>query len=173
MSVPFKQRVRLRQVFLAVLGAVCVSLPGTLLEAHGVGYKESDLKPIALDFFYSTGETMSFLETTVYSPKDSEFEYQSARTDEDGRFSFVPNTEGEWRVVVKDNEGHIAEAKINVTDEFLSGGSSSGEGSPALVEEKQAKPEGLDLFVRASLGVSLLFNIAAFVTFTRKKAKAV
>ena len=115
---------------------------------------------------------MSFLETTVYSPKDSKFEYQSARTDEDGRFSFIPNEEGEWRVVVKDNEGHMAEAKIDVTAEYLSGGSAEGESSFGIVTAKQARPEGLELYVRAGLGVSLLFNIAAFVSLARKKGRA-
>ena len=33
--------------------------------AHGVGYRQSDLKSIALEFFYSTGEKMSYREARV------------------------------------------------------------------------------------------------------------
>ena len=46
----------------------------------------------------------------------------------------------------------------------MSGGAAGG-----IVQEKKAAPEGLDLYLRAGLGVSLLFNIAAFVLLFRRR----
>lgn len=142
--------------------------------AHGVGYKQADLRPLSLEFFYSTGEAMSYLEAKVYSPKDAEFAYQSGRTDEDGRFAFTPNVAGEWRVVVKDDEGHLAEAKIAVEQAFLDDASAGGEGgTSSMVVGKTAAPEGAELFVKGALGVSLLFNVAAFVSLARRRGRTV
>ena len=140
-------------------------------DAHGVGYSESSLKPVSLEFFYSTGELMSYLEAKVFSPADEKVAYQSGRTDEGGRFAFTPNKPGTWRVVVNDEDGHRAEAAVDVTEEFLKADASAGS-SGSLVQEKKAAPEGLDLYLRAGLGVSLLFNIAAFVLLARRRKAA-
>jgi nickel transport protein len=131
--------------------------------AHGTGYRQSDKKPISLEFYYSTGETMSYLEAKVFSPKDEKFAFQSGRTDEEGRFAFTPNASGLWRVEVRDQEGHRAEAKVDIPEESPS----AGNGSEPVIE-KAASPEGMDLFLRAGLGVSLLFNIAAFLSLARR-----
>ena len=164
----------------ALLGLMALINPGFLrfseflgkAEAHGVGYQASTLKPVSLEFFYSTGDLMSYLEAQVFSPADEKIAYQSGRTDEAGRFAFTPNVPGKWRVVVKDDEGHRAEAEVDVTQEFLDGGSASEPGSAPAVEAKKAMPEGLELYIRAGLGVSLLFNIAAFVLLLKRQRKA-
>ncbi len=72
--------------------------------AHGTGYRRSELESVPLEFFYSTGEIMSYCEFKIYSPSDDKFAYQSGRTDENGRVSFIPNVSGLWRAVV--NDGH-------------------------------------------------------------------
>ena len=140
--------------------------------AHGTGYRQSDKKPIALEFSYSTGETMSYLDTKVFSPQDEKFAFQSGRTDEAGRFAFTPNALGQWRVVVRDEEGHLAEAKVDVTQDFWD---ASGAGKTNAIVEKAA-PQGMDLAVRSLLGVSLIFNIAfgvaALTPFARRRKSA-
>lgn len=155
---------------LLLLAVLCLS-PLPKAYAHGVGYRVSEKKAISLEFFYSTGEPLSYVEARVYSPADSEFAYQSGRTDEEGRFAFTPNAPGEWRVVAKDEEGHLAEAKVGVSGAFMeSVGESGGEASPTLAG-KAAMPRGWDLFAKALLGVSLIFNAATFASFaTRRKA---
>ena len=135
--------------------AVMVSLlcSSSCSYAHGTGYRQSSLKAVPLEFAYSTGEAMSYRETRVYSPSDEKFAVQSGRTDESGRFSFVPNVKGEWRVIVRDEEGHQCEAKIDITDEFLSG-----------TETLRTQSETFsDIPVRALLGVSLIFNISLVI----------
>jgi nickel transport protein len=129
--------------------------------AHGTGYRRSDKKSLSLEFSYSTGETMSYLETKVFSPRDEKFAFQSGRTDEDGRFAFTPNATGLWRILVRDGEGHLAEAEVEVTPEFLASGET------AAVSESGA-PGGTRLALGAVLGVSLIFNAAAFVSLWRR-----
>ena len=126
--------------------------------AHGVGFREISLKAVTLEFFYSTGEKMSYREAKVFSPNDSKFAVQSGRTDEQGRFAFIPNVSGEWRVIVQDEEGHRCEAKINITQEFF-----STENKIIQENHENNSPEGFELFIRALLGVSLIFNIAILI----------
>lgn len=125
--------------------------------AHGTGYNISNLPAIALEFFYSTGEKMSYREVKVFSPSDSKFAAQTGRTDEFGRFAFVPNVSGDWRVIVRDEEGHQCEANITVAEDFN-----------AAVNDSQ--PEGFNLYFRAILGVSLIFNLAMLIKIFRRKS---
>ena len=124
--------------------------------AHGTGYNISNLKAVALEFFYSTGEKMSYREVKVFSPADSKFAAQTGRTDEFGRFAFVPNVSGDWRVIVRDEEGHQCEANITVAEDF-----------DAAVNDS-SQPEGFNLYFRAILGVSLIFNIAMLIKLFRR-----
>ena len=151
--------------FCAAMTAGLILLAAATALAHGIGYRISDRKPVSLSFSYSTGETMSYLDTRVYAPKDEKFAFQSGRTDEAGRFAFTPDAPGLWRVVVRDEEGHMAEAKVDVTEDFLKG----DENFPGLIRTTHI--EGTELLFRAVLGVSLLFNFAAGVVLWRKRVK--
>ena len=131
--------------------------------AHGTGYRQINLKAIPLEFFYSTGEKMSYREVKVFSPKDSKFPIQTGRTDEEGRFAFIPDVSGDWKVIVRDEEGHQCEAKINLTslssDDDISPYRGHNVARGSMVKE-------------AILGVSLIFNMAVFVILFRRKINA-
>ena len=59
---------RLRMAVLGLAVAAGLGFFAGTASAHGVGYQESDLRPVALDFFYSTGELMSYLKAEVFMP---------------------------------------------------------------------------------------------------------
>ena len=126
--------------------------------AHGTGYRHSQFEAAALEFMYSTGEAMSYREARVFSPNDEKFAYQSGRTDEKGRFAFVPDVPGKWRVIVRDEEGHQCTAEINITAENLNPKNES-------LNQNQASTilNGYEIFMRSLLGVSLIFNIALII----------
>ena len=130
--------------------------------AHGVGYKQSNFNAIPLEFFYSTGEKMSYCEAKVFSPKDSKFAAQTGRTDEEGRFAFIPDCLGEWRITVRDEEGHQCEAKINIDN------LSVNEFTPKNGDLIQ----GFEMFIRALLGVSLIFNLALIIKIRKRNQNA-
>ena len=148
------------KIFLVLVLILCSSKS----YAHGVGFRQTSFKSIALEFFYSTGEKMSYREAKVFSPKDEKFAVQTGRTDEEGRFAFIPDCVGEWRVIVRDEEGHQCNAEINITQEFLS----NTEKNSSVHE--QNIPRGFELFIRALLGVSIIFNIAMLIY--RRKSNA-
>lgn len=144
-------------VRLAVIAGLSLSalllLTGEIF-AHGTGYRHSQFEAVALEFMYSTGEAMSCREARVFSPNDEKFSYQSGRTDEKGRFAFVPDTPGKWRVIVRDEEGHQCTAEIVISDK--------GEGVSES-EIQSAVINSTEIFIRSLLGVSLIFNIALII----------
>ena len=133
--------------------------------AHGVGYRHSELGAVVLEFFYSTGEKMSYREARVFSPKDSKFAVQTGRTDEQGRFAFIPDTSGEGRGIDRDEEGHQCEAKITVSDEWFAEDSVA-----ASPQSSSSIPQGMELVIRSILGVSIIFNIAMIIRWRSKHA---
>ena len=100
---------------------------------------------------------MSYCDAKVYSPLDDKIAFQTMRTDELGRVAFAPDKKGQWHVVVSDTQGHRAEAKINVTQDLNLNNNNN------LIAQQ-------DIYMRALLGVSLLFNIAAIILLRRRKA---
>ena len=150
-------------ILLLIVGLV-ICAPATA-SAHGTGYRLLDgSSSVALEFYYSTGDTMSYLETKVYSPADEKFAHQSGRTDALGRFAFVPDVAGTWRVVVRDDEGHLAEAVTEVPVELF-----ASSAAPVQAEVQASPPAGAPSFLRAALGVSIIFNLAFASSFLRKK----
>ena len=145
---------------LGIILVILLSLSSSLSRevfAHGTGYRNSAFKAVALEFMYSTGEAMSYREARVFSPNDEKFAYQSGRTDEKGRFSFVPDVAGKWRVIVRDEEGHQCTAEIDITPENLSGDDVTGN------SERSTIPNRYEILIRSLLGVSLIFNIALII----------
>ena len=143
------------KIFIGLALTVSLMLFSTdKLSAHGTGYRRSELRAVALEFMYSTGEKMSYREAKVYSPKDEKYAFQSGGTDEVGRFAFVPDVAGTWRVIVRDEEGHQCTAEIEIT---------ADDEDKALSHEEIGLYGGTELLVRALLGVSIIFNISMLI----------
>lgn len=93
---------------------------------------------------YSSGEPAD-AEVLVYSPAEPARIYQRLRTDLRGRASFVPDMEGQWRVVLDDGLGHRAEVDVSVDAAGGAAGGSAGTGFTIR-----------DLAVAALVGCALL-----------------
>ena len=145
---------RVKKFFIGLAFAGLIIFNANFIYAHGVGFKYSSFKALTLEFFYSTGEKMSYREAKVFSPKDNKFAVQTGRTDEEGRFAFIPDCVGEWRVIVRDEEGHQCEAKINIDD-------LNNIDVKVLEAAKDEREE--PLYIRAILGVSIIFNLALII----------
>lgn len=65
---------------------------------------------------YAGSEPCPFASTEIFSPAGSKTEYQNGRTDRTGRFAFLPDQPGNWRVVVDDELGHRVGLTVPVTE---------------------------------------------------------
>lgn len=96
----------------------CCLLAGLLLplaaQAHSLGVGvEIAGQTVVLRCRYADGYFPD-AEVLVYSPDEPDRAFQTGRTDRDGVFSFVPNTNGAWSVVVDDGMGHSKAVEVAV-----------------------------------------------------------
>lgn len=118
----------------------------TSVYAHGVMGKVGK-GGIVVTAQYDTGEPMSYAKVEISAP-DSKLPFQSGRTDRNGRFCFLPDTPGTWKVVVDDEIGHRLELEIPV--------------NKALdVKEKALSQNFIDYYLsrytKAIIGICLIF----------------
>ncbi|WP_031479397.1 hypothetical protein [Maridesulfovibrio frigidus] len=134
-----------------ILITVGIILYCSTVWAHGVSYELLEAsKTITFKTVFSSGEPISYGEVLIFSPEDSEIEYQNGRTDKLGQFSFLPNKNGKWKIEINGGMGHKIFFDIDITDLH-------GENKIEI----QNKPTTFksSLYMRIALGISLIFNM--------------
>ncbi|GAB6097672.1 hypothetical protein JCM14469_39260 [Desulfatiferula olefinivorans] len=128
--------------------------PGKIF-AHGTAHRLLDPSgTLAVSFFYSDDTPMQYAEVLVFSPADPNIEHQNGRTDKNGMFAFVPDTDGTWTITVEDGMGHAEKAQIRVAPQ----------NAPLSPDDNRLKSDlerpALSRPVAAILGLSLILNLA-------------
>lgn len=97
----------------ALLAIAILLIPSNMVMAHGLGSDIYSGPTRSLKFYYSDGTPAAYAEVLVYAPGETEVEYQNGRTDAKGYFTFTPQKEGKWRVVMNDGMGHRTEVNLS------------------------------------------------------------
>jgi len=100
---------------------------------------------VVLEATYAGTTPVPFAKVQVFAPTSESPEFQTGLTDKLGRFSFVPDGPGKWRVIVDDEEGHRREVIVEVPDPFNAT-------SPTAAATQVTRWE------RALTGVALIFG---------------
>jgi len=118
---------RLKLALVLALGLAGYGLP---VLAHGVVLEHRRVSSVEVLAQFETGEPMANAQVLVYSPEDPNEAWQQGTTDDQGRFSFVPDADqpGSWEVMVR-QAGHGAIATIPVSAE--AGAAGGDEAVPA------------------------------------------
>ncbi|MCX6591561.1 MAG: hypothetical protein NTZ56_08560 [Acidobacteria bacterium] len=95
---------------LLVLAGLAASAHDLVLTAERTG------AAIVVRAAYAGTEPCPFASTEIFSPAGPKAEHQNGRTDRTGRFAFLPDQPGNWRVVVDDELGHRVELTIPVNE---------------------------------------------------------
>ena len=117
---------------------------------------------VLVQFAYSGGEQPTYAKVEVYSPADDKVEFQNGRTDAQGRFAFMPDAPGRWRIIMADNMGHRVEHPVEV---------SAAQGAAAADSGHDAGPGGFAMPLRILLGLSLIANMALAAAVLRRRKK--
>jgi len=141
--------------------------------AHGTDYRLINKNAVvAAEFFYSDKTPMRYAEIMVFSPENKKVEYQNGRTDQNGRFAFLPETPGKWQIKVDDGMGHAVNAIVSVNS-FNSESKNTGEISSKWRNEILGKKDllfgGVPMGIRAVFGVSILMNLFLGVYMWKRK----
>jgi nickel transport protein len=124
--------------------------------AHGVRYSLSE-GAMVVTATYDDGSPMAFCDASVFSPADPANAYQAGNTDPRGRFAFVPDTNGLWRLTVDDGMGHAMKAEVNV--------GTGAVGSAGPDEKKISRPMAL------LMGFCLIFGLFGIYSLARQATR--
>ena len=125
------------------------------LRSHEVRFELEGRRGITLRFLTSDGSPFAHRSVAVYSPTGKE-QYQTGRTDAAGRFAFVPDRKGDWRVRVSSHQGHGTEALVVVEQDQVA----------------RVRPRSLfDESPRVAAGLGMLLGIigVAALLFSRRR----
>ena len=143
----------------AIIVAAATLFFATVCLAHGVSYEMVETSPaVSFKSAFSSGEPIAYGEVLIYSPSDSEVEYQNGRTDKHGVFTFLPDQPGTWKVEVDGGLGHKLMFDVPV---------SAPEGK--MKSEIKAGTTHSSKPVKAALGISLLLNVALAALYWKKR----
>lgn len=130
-----------------------------LAHAHDLELTAALASPaVIVKAVYGGSEPVPFAKVQVFAPGASS-EFQSARMDRRGQFSFLPEGGGDWRVMVDDEQGHRSELLVKVPDPFETGAHESGPARPARIE-------------RMLLGLSLVIGFTGFLYGFKARRRA-
>ncbi|PSR18903.1 hypothetical protein C8255_05115 [filamentous cyanobacterium CCP3] len=123
-------RLRLRFTWLLALALTSGAAPAL---AHGVTVEHRKVSSVELEARFETGEPMANAQVLVYAPGNPTDVWQEGTTNDQGRFSFTPDSSqpGSWEVMVR-QAGHGVLTTIPVAD-------STAEGDPASTPATEAE----------------------------------
>lgn len=151
--------------FLPLLAlACCVALPLSpcAAQAHALrAAHERQGETVLVRFAYSDGKAPPFAAVRVLGADGREF--QNGRTDARGRFAFVPDAPGRWRIHISDGMGHKTEHAVDIA---ATDAPAAAPAAPAAADAPAALP------LRAGLGLSLLANLALLIALSRRRRRA-
>ena len=121
---------------------------------HGVRGRIGSETSILVEAEYDDGEPVSYAAVEVLDPEEK-IPFQTGRTDRNGRFLFLPDKPGEWKVVVNDEMGHRVALKttidksINLTEK---GDQTDTNGDHGFILK----------YEKALMGITIIFGICGF-----------
>jgi nickel transport protein len=123
-------RLRLKFAWLLALALVGGAAPAL---AHGVTVEHRQVNAVELEARFETGEPMANAQVLVYAPGNPTDVWQEGTTDDQGRFSFTPDTSqpGSWEVMVR-QAGHGVLTTIPIA-------ASTAGGEPAATPATEAE----------------------------------
>ena len=162
-----------RGVVSLVFGALLL-LGAAQAQAHALYAAHTWLGAVALvQFAYAGGSVPTYAKVEVYSPADAKVEFQNGRTDAQGRFAFMPDTPGQWRIIMADNMGHRVEHAVDVSPsqgsaQIAAQTSGPNTDKPAATGATPGVGE-FSVPLRVLLGLSLLANMALGAAVLRRR----
>jgi nickel transport protein len=156
-----------------MIGVTAFIFASGLIEAHRLDVHLTENPPVVIveAGYGDHHHGLSGGDVTVYAPGETGDAFQSGKTDPSGRFAFIPDEAGDWRVVVDDGAGHKNEAAITIAESFfgVSDAALEAEGDSAEAGPSRA---ALPVFWKALIGISLLAGIAGVLYGMKARKEA-
>ena len=142
-------------IFLSLLIS---ALPSSVF-AHGVEGKV-DAGGVVVTAQYHSGEPMNYARVKISAP-EGQLPFQSGRTDRNGRFCFVPDLPGDWKVVVDDEMGHRLEIRVPVNEDLVWKENQDSGGT---------RRTGFSRYQKALMGICIIFGLFGIFSWWKQKS---
>ena len=87
-------------------------------QAHGIVLKARPSgQAWIIEAAYDSGDPLALAEIKIFPP-NTPSPYQAGQTDLKGKFAFVPDGPGPWKIVVDDKNGHRLEKTLQISPAF-------------------------------------------------------
>jgi nickel transport protein len=136
--------------------------------AHGAQINYRQTKAVEIQAIYDDGTPMKNAQVVIYAPDDPSTPWLKGMTDEQGVFTFVPDSQksGNWDVKVRQaGHGKI----ITIPQTALTSSTTEANNLKELASSNNAVYSPLQKIVMAAIGIWGFVGTALF--FSRKKAK--
>jgi len=140
----------MRTVFFVLGCMVIVLLTAAKGWCHGVQGVVDHGKGYLVTAAYDDGEPMSYAVVEIKAP-DSDIEFQTGRTDRNGRFMLNPDQPGQWQIVVKDGMGHRLALNLHVAGDTVA----QKDGNP----RSELSSMGMARSEKIISGLSIIFGL--------------
>ena len=106
-----------RLIAAGLVPAAALLLWTAAAQAHALSHKiHNEGAAVVLSMSYTDGSLPRFSSIRIFSPADPQQPFQIGRSDDAGRFVFLPTQPGAWRIQFEDDgeDGHKAEFAVDV-----------------------------------------------------------
>jgi len=142
---------------LCLLALLLIVVVPADVPAHGVNY-EIDQGGVVISAWYEgmTPEPMADASVEVFGPGDHTA-FQTGRTDRQGRFAFLPDRPGKWKVGINDGAGHGLTAEVSVGQDMV----------PETRVRSRISP-----WSKLATGVGVIFGVFGLVFLVWRRGRA-
>lgn len=157
-------------------------LTGQLLLAHGLSVETELRSPfVTVKANFSHGSDIRDGSVEIFAPEATTL-YQKGRTDSKGRFVFLPDKAGAWKVIVDDERGHKKTITLQIEQSFFNAQDGNTEivkvdesdtlcahGESYAHEHQEHEHAEIPLVYKIIFGLALIIGITGFFYGVKSK----
>ena len=145
----------MKSIIIFICFITCITTLADTAWTHGVRGRITSEAGILVEAEYDDGDPMSYSAVEVSNLKEK-LPFQTGRTDRNGKFLFLPDKSGDWKVVINDGMGHRLVVKTSI-DESINLNKSSGQ-SDSITDGGS-----LSRYEKVLMGITMIFGIFGFL----------
>ncbi|MFW6129223.1 MAG: hypothetical protein ACOC6P_03130 [Candidatus Aminicenantaceae bacterium] len=140
--------------------SICILVFVSLVFSHSLQIEVIKKSPfVEVNSRYGGKIPVINAEVKIYSPDDSSQEFQIGRTDQRGKFAFIPDKPGKWNFTVDDEMGHRKDTVIDISVDFFEKKEKDIMQETVSHDKSDTTFSRLPFYLKLIVGLCLIFGI--------------
>ncbi len=143
-----------------ILAALILFAFNITLMAHAIRFEVDKKSPaVIVQAGFSGTSPLVDAKVEIFAP-GSDKAYQTGRADQAGRFAFVPDEIGNWKVTFDDEMGHFDQINVGISEAFFN----RKEIAPVIEDtQNQRTHDSLPVIYQIIFGLALIFGLTGLL----------